>query len=58
MNERRVANDAKRGGLSFEDQERNMTLLGRGLEPVEFVRLVVYRAREDARMMTEQTAPA
>jgi NAD(P)-dependent dehydrogenase (short-subunit alcohol dehydrogenase family) len=54
MNDRRVAYDAQRRGVTFEEQERSMTLLGRRLEPDEIAPLAVYLAGDDARMMTGQ----
>jgi len=54
MNDRRVAYDARRRGVSFEEQERSMTLLGRRIEPDEIAPLAVYLAGDDARMMTGQ----
>jgi 3-hydroxybutyrate dehydrogenase len=54
MNDRRVAYDARRLGVSFEEQERSMTLLGRRIEPDEIAPLAVYLAGDDARMMTGQ----
>jgi NAD(P)-dependent dehydrogenase (short-subunit alcohol dehydrogenase family) len=54
MNDKRVAYDAKRRGVSFEEQERSMTLLGRRIEPDEVAPLAVYLAGDDARMMTGQ----
>jgi NAD(P)-dependent dehydrogenase (short-subunit alcohol dehydrogenase family) len=54
MNDRRVAYDARRRGVSFEEQERSVTPLGRRIEPEEIAPLAVYLASEDARMMTGQ----
>jgi 3-hydroxybutyrate dehydrogenase len=54
MNDRRVAYDAGRRGVSFEEQEQSMTLVGRRLEPDEIAPLAVYLASDDARMMTGQ----
>jgi 3-hydroxybutyrate dehydrogenase len=54
MNDKRVAYDAKRRGVSFQEQERSMTLLGRRIEPDEVAPLAVYLAGDDARMMTGQ----
>ena len=51
MNDRRVAYDAQRLGVSFEEQERSMTLLGRRIEPEEIAPLAVYLVSDDARMM-------
>jgi NAD(P)-dependent dehydrogenase (short-subunit alcohol dehydrogenase family) len=54
MNDRRVAYDAQRLGVSFQEQERSMTLVGRRIEPDEIAPLAVYLAGDDARMMTGQ----
>jgi NAD(P)-dependent dehydrogenase (short-subunit alcohol dehydrogenase family) len=54
MNDKRVDYDARRRGVSFQEQEKSLTLLGRRLEPDEIAPLAVYLAGDDARMMTGQ----
>jgi ketoreductase len=54
MNDRRVAYDAQRRGVSFEDQANSMTLIGGRLEPEDIAPLALYLASDDARMMTGQ----
>jgi ketoreductase len=54
MNDRRVAYDAQRRGVSFEEQANSMTLIGGRLEPEDIAPLAVYLAGDDARMMTGQ----
>jgi NAD(P)-dependent dehydrogenase (short-subunit alcohol dehydrogenase family) len=54
MNDRRVAYDAQRRGVSFEEQANSMTLIGGRLEPEDIAPLAVYLASDDARMMTGQ----
>src|SRR5262245_12023107 len=44
MNDRRVAYDAQRLGVSFEEQEATMTPVGRRLEPEEVAPLAVFLA--------------
>jgi 3-hydroxybutyrate dehydrogenase len=52
MNDRRVAYDARRRGVSFEEQERSLTPMGRRIEPDEVTPLAVYLAGDESRMMT------
>jgi ketoreductase len=54
MNDKRVAYDAQRRGVSFADQEASMTPMGRRLEPEEIAPLAVYLASDDARSVTGQ----
>jgi NAD(P)-dependent dehydrogenase (short-subunit alcohol dehydrogenase family) len=54
MNDRRIAYDAKRRGVSFEEQEASLTPVGRRLTPEEVAPLAVYLAGDDARMVTGQ----
>src|SRR5262249_22759432 len=42
MNDRRVAYDAERLGVSFEKQEQSLTPMGRRLEPEEIAPMAVY----------------
>jgi len=44
MNDRRVEYDARRRGVSFAEQEKSMTLMGRRIEPDEVAPLAVYLA--------------
>jgi NAD(P)-dependent dehydrogenase (short-subunit alcohol dehydrogenase family) len=53
-NDRRVAYDAQRRGVSFEEQARSMTPIGRRLEPEEIAPLAVYLAGDDAAAVTGQ----
>ena len=55
MNNRRVAYDAQRLGISLEKFEASTTLLGRRLEPHEIAPLAVYLASPDANVMTGQS---
>jgi NAD(P)-dependent dehydrogenase (short-subunit alcohol dehydrogenase family) len=54
MNDRRIEYDAERRGVSFEEQERIQTPLGRRLEPEEIAPLAVYLASDAARGVTGQ----
>ena len=54
MNDRRVAHDARRRGISFEEQANSMTLIGRRLEPEEIAPLAVYLASDEAAAVTGQ----
>jgi NAD(P)-dependent dehydrogenase (short-subunit alcohol dehydrogenase family) len=54
MNDRRVAYDAQRRGVSFEEQANSMTLIGGRLEPEDIAPLAVYFASDEARMVTGQ----
>ncbi len=48
MNDRRVAYDAGRRGVSFEEQANAMNLIGRRLEPEEIAPVAVYLASDEA----------
>jgi NAD(P)-dependent dehydrogenase (short-subunit alcohol dehydrogenase family) len=54
MNDRRVAYDAQRRGVSFEEQANSLTLIGPRLEPEDIAPLAVYLAGDDAHMVTGQ----
>jgi NAD(P)-dependent dehydrogenase (short-subunit alcohol dehydrogenase family) len=54
MNDRRLAYDAQRTGLAFEQIEQSLTPIGRRLEPDEIAPLAVYLASDEARMVTGQ----
>jgi NAD(P)-dependent dehydrogenase (short-subunit alcohol dehydrogenase family) len=54
MNDRRVEYDARRKGISFDEQANSMTLIGPRLEPGDIAPLAVYLAGDDARMVTGQ----
>lgn len=54
MNDRRIDYDAHRRGVSFEEQERIQTPLGRRLEPGEIAPLAVYLASDAAGAVTGQ----
>jgi 3-hydroxybutyrate dehydrogenase len=54
MNDRRIAYDAQRKGISFAEQESSMTPMGRRLEPDDIAPLAVYLASDAAHMVTGQ----
>jgi meso-butanediol dehydrogenase/(S,S)-butanediol dehydrogenase/diacetyl reductase len=54
MNDRRVAHDAQRRGVSFEEQASSMNLIGRRLEPDEIAPVAVYFASDEAAAVTGQ----
>jgi NAD(P)-dependent dehydrogenase (short-subunit alcohol dehydrogenase family) len=54
MNDRRVAYDAHRRGVSFEEQANSLTPIGGRLEPEDVAPVAVYLAGDDARMVTGQ----
>lgn len=54
MNDRRIEYDAARRHVSFAEQEKIQTLLGRRLEPDEIAPLAVYLASDAARAVTGQ----
>jgi NAD(P)-dependent dehydrogenase (short-subunit alcohol dehydrogenase family) len=54
MNDRRVAYDAQRRGVSFEEQAASLTPIGGRLEPEDVAPMAVYLASDDARMVTGQ----
>jgi 3-hydroxybutyrate dehydrogenase len=54
MNDKRIAYDAQRRGVSFTEQESSMTPMGQRLEPDDIAPLAVYLASDASRMMTGQ----
>lgn len=54
MNDRRIAYDAQRRGVSLQEQEQGMTPMGGRLEPEDVAPLAVYLASDDARKVTGQ----
>jgi NAD(P)-dependent dehydrogenase (short-subunit alcohol dehydrogenase family) len=54
MNDRRIAYDAQRRGISFAELEASLTPIGGRLEPEEIAPLAVYLASDEARMVTGQ----
>jgi NAD(P)-dependent dehydrogenase (short-subunit alcohol dehydrogenase family) len=54
MNDRRIAYDAGRRGVSTAELEATLTPVGRRLEPEEVAPLAVFLATDEARMITGQ----
>lgn len=54
INDLRIVYDAQRVGISVDEYERRMTLLGRRLEPDEIAPLAVYLASNESATMTGQ----
>jgi len=54
MNDRRIAYDAERLGVSFAEREARMTPIGGRLEPEDMAPMAVYLASDQARMVTGQ----
>lgn len=54
MNDKRIEYDARRRGVSFEEQEKGMTPIGGRLEPEDIAPLALYLASDAARMVTGQ----
>lgn len=54
LNDGRIAFDAERAGVSFEEQEKQATGLGRRLVPEEVAPLAVYLASDSSATMTGQ----
>jgi NAD(P)-dependent dehydrogenase (short-subunit alcohol dehydrogenase family) len=54
MNDRRLAYDSERLGVSVDKIEQSLTPIGRRLEPDEVSPLAVYLASDEARMVTGQ----
>lgn len=54
MNDKRIDYDAKRRGVSFQEQEASLTPMGRRLEPEEIAPLAVFLASDDAATITGQ----
>jgi 3-hydroxybutyrate dehydrogenase len=55
MNDKRIAYDAERRGVSFADIEKSMTPMGGRLEPEDIAPLAVYLASDEAKMVTGQS---
>lgn len=54
MNDKRIAYDAQRRGISFEELEQSLTPIGGRLEPEDIAPMAVYLAGDQARMITGQ----
>jgi|SRR5581483_4543951 len=54
MNDRRIAYDAQRRGMSVEELEKTLTPIGGRLEPEDIAPMAVYLASDEARMITGQ----
>lgn len=54
MNDRRIAYDAQRRGVTFEEIEAVMTPIGGRLEPDDIAPMAVYLASDEARAVTGQ----
>lgn len=54
MNDKRIAYDAGRRGVSFAEQEASLTPIGGRLEPDDIAPLAVYLAGDASRMVTGQ----
>jgi NAD(P)-dependent dehydrogenase (short-subunit alcohol dehydrogenase family) len=54
MNDKRIEYDAKRRGVSFQEQEASLTPIGRRLEPEEIAPLAVFLASDQAAAITGQ----
>jgi NAD(P)-dependent dehydrogenase (short-subunit alcohol dehydrogenase family) len=55
MNDKRIEYDAQRRGVTFAEQERDMTPIGGRLEPSDIAPLALYFASEEAHMVTGQS---
>jgi NAD(P)-dependent dehydrogenase (short-subunit alcohol dehydrogenase family) len=54
MNDKRIEYDAKRRGVSFQEQEQGLTAVGGRLVPADVAPMAVYLASDQARMITGQ----
>jgi meso-butanediol dehydrogenase/(S,S)-butanediol dehydrogenase/diacetyl reductase len=54
MNDKRIEYDAKRRGVSFQEQEQGLTPIGGRLVPADLAPMAVYLASDQARMITGQ----